>query len=39
MPAKLTLIANIYRMNGEVIDRESAELAIDLALNKGSRFA
>lgn len=34
MPAKLTSIAIIYRIAGEGIDRESAELAIDLALNK-----
>ena len=34
MPAKLTSIAMIYRITGEGIDRESAELAIDLALNK-----
>ena len=34
VPAKLTSIAMIYRMAGEGIDRESAERAIDLALNK-----
>jgi len=33
-PAKLTSVAIIYRINGEGIDRESAEFAIDLALNK-----
>ena len=34
LPAKLTSIAMIYRINGDGIDRESAEMAIDLALNK-----
>ncbi|MGH9204739.1 MAG: OsmC family protein [Vicinamibacterales bacterium] len=34
VPAKLTSIAMIYRITGEGIDRESAERAIDLALNK-----
>jgi putative redox protein len=34
VPAKLTSIAIIYRITGEGIDRESAEMAIDLALNK-----
>jgi putative redox protein len=34
LPAKLTSIAMIYRISGEGIDRESAEMAIDLALNK-----
>ena len=34
VPAKLTSIAMIYRVSGEGIDRESAERAIDLALNK-----
>ena len=34
VPAKLTSIAIIYRISGEGIDRESAEMAIDLALNK-----
>jgi putative redox protein len=34
VPAKLTSIAMIYRMSGEGIDREHAERAIDLALNK-----
>jgi putative redox protein len=34
VPAKLTSIAIIYRISGEGIDRESAEMAIELALNK-----
>ena len=34
VPAKLTSIAMIYRITGQGIDRESAERAIDLALNK-----
>ena len=34
VPAKLTSIAMIYRISGEGVDRESAEFAIDLALNK-----
>jgi putative redox protein len=34
VPAKLSSIAIIYRITGEGIDRESAEMAIDLALNK-----
>ena len=34
VPAKLTSIAIIYRIQGEGIDRESAEMAIELALNK-----
>ena len=34
VPARLTSIAMIYRLAGEGIDRESAERAIDLALNK-----
>lgn len=34
VPAKLTSIAMIYRMAGDGVDRESAERAIDLALNK-----
>ncbi|HEX6315048.1 MAG TPA: OsmC family protein [Gemmatimonadaceae bacterium] len=34
VPARLTSIAIIYRITGEGIDRESAEMAIDLALNK-----
>jgi putative redox protein len=34
VPAKLTSIAIIYRITGDGIDRESAEMAIDLALNK-----
>lgn len=34
IPAKLTSIVMIYRITGEGIDRESAERAIDLALNK-----
>lgn len=34
VPAKLTSIAMIYRITGDGIDRESAERAIDLALNK-----
>jgi putative redox protein len=34
VPAKLTSIAMIYRITGEGIDRESAEMAIELALNK-----
>ena len=34
VPAKLTSIAMIYRITGDGIDRESAQLAIDLALNK-----
>ena len=34
VPAKLTSIAIIYRVSGEGIDRESAEMAIELALNK-----
>jgi putative redox protein len=34
VPAKLTSIAIIYRINGEGVDRESAEMAIELALNK-----
>jgi putative redox protein len=34
VPAKLTSIAIIYRLNGDGIDRESAEMAIELALNK-----
>ena len=34
VPAKLTSIAIIYRISGEGIERESAEMAIDLALNK-----
>jgi putative redox protein len=34
VPAKLTSIAMIYRIAGDGIDRESAERAIDLALNK-----
>lgn len=34
VPAKLTSIAMIYRISGEGIDKESAEMAIELALNK-----
>lgn len=34
VPARVTSIAIIYRITGEGIDRESAEMAIDLALNK-----
>ena len=34
VPARLTSIAIIYRITGEGIDREAAEMAIDLALNK-----
>ena len=34
VPARVTSIAMIYRLAGEGIDRESAERAIDLALNK-----
>jgi putative redox protein len=34
VPARLTSIAIIYRIAGEGIDRESAEMAIELALNK-----
>ena len=34
VPARLTSIAIIYRITGNGIDRESAEMAIDLALNK-----
>ncbi len=34
VPARLTSIAIIYRITGDGIDRESAEMAIDLALNK-----
>ena len=34
LPAKLTSIALIYRITGDGIERESAEMAIDLALNK-----
>ena len=34
VPAKVTAIAIIYRITGDGIDRESAEMAIDLALNK-----
>lgn len=34
VPAKLTSIAIIYRVSGEGIDRRSAEMAIELALNK-----
>ena len=34
VPARLTSIAMIYRLAGDGIDRESAERAIDLALNK-----
>jgi putative redox protein len=34
VPAKLTSIAIIYRISGEGIDKESAEMAIELALNK-----
>lgn len=34
VPAKLTSIAMIFRITGDGIERESAEMAIDLALNK-----
>lgn len=34
VPARLTSIAMIYRLAGDGIDREAAERAIDLALNK-----
>ena len=34
VPARLTSIAIIYRIMGEGVDRESAEMAIELALNK-----
>ena len=34
VPAKLTSIAMIYRITGDGIDREHAERAVDLALNK-----
>jgi putative redox protein len=34
VPARLTSIAMIYRLAGDGIDRENAERAIDLALNK-----